>query len=688
MIGHLISEGSLCVSLLAQITGCIAAGLAASYALRRHPARAHQILLTALAASVLTPASYLLVRHFEWGLLPHEPPATLQVAIPAVAPAEEAFVDSFVSDVDVSPVASDALRETPMAVTTVQVDTPRLPWQMLVLACWVACSSVLLVRILVQFVLGLWLLRTREPVDVDSVSAAIDVAKARLGVGPRVTLACHPKVQSPVIWCWSRPPVLLMQKLDQASQDHGAWVGVFCHELAHLKRRDHLSGLFAELVAATIPWHPLAWCARRRLTGLSEQACDDWVLAGGQMPADYAESLLHLLPQRRMAFLPTIVGKETPMKARIYRIMNDRCHDPRIGARWALALVAMVVLTTTTVALAQRQRAPRESLEPASQTDGSVRRVPRQDAALAGRRNVLERMRDQLVAQAERTEAVLRERGDESNERTDILRSELRTLRDQIGVIERQLEALDRRGPRPVPPQPPAVERSIRRGPDDVLDQLRNRQERIQSRLAEIDDPDSEEAQKLREQMQLTQRDIRQAQVRLSTSKDQAPRAQQQRQTGGESAERVRELGSRLREQIAETERALREREEQGQGDSDEANALRRTLRRLRQQAGDMEDRQRQIRQRQATEDRDTRSRRGLDPATPYGQDPYAGGFARGDRAAVQQPARADVQRQVEELRGRIDGLNEQIQQVREMLQQLLERRDQPDPETQPMKPY
>ncbi len=47
--------GHLWLLLLVQGTACLAAGLAASYVLRHRPARAHQVLLTALLASVLMP---------------------------------------------------------------------------------------------------------------------------------------------------------------------------------------------------------------------------------------------------------------------------------------------------------------------------------------------------------------------------------------------------------------------------------------------------------------------------------------------------------------------------------------------------------------------------------------------------------------------------------------------------------
>ena len=46
--------------------------------------------------------------------------------------------------------------------------------------------------------------------------------------------------------------------------------------------------LLAEVLVCAVPFQPLAWWAKRRLGQLSELACDDWAIAGGQEPEAYA----------------------------------------------------------------------------------------------------------------------------------------------------------------------------------------------------------------------------------------------------------------------------------------------------------------------------------------------------------------------------------------------------------------
>jgi Leucine-rich repeat (LRR) protein len=150
---------------------------------------------------------------------------------------------------------------------------------------------------------------------------------------------------------------------------------VLCHELAHWKRRDHISGLLAELVVCILPWHPLLWWAKSRLISLSEQACDDWVVATGQPCTDYAESLLDLTPCGQMVFVPAVVSSKKGLAGRVRRILKDNCSNPRTGAVWALAVSIVAACLTIGVALAQTRPDRKEGRVVMESQPGEVRVV-------------------------------------------------------------------------------------------------------------------------------------------------------------------------------------------------------------------------------------------------------------------------------------------------------------------------
>jgi Leucine-rich repeat (LRR) protein len=222
-----------------------------------------------------------------------------------------------------------------------------------VLYGWLAATLILAVKIVITFVLGVCLIGRAMPLYCDRIEQAIHLAKAKFRMNKDIMVYESYVVRSPVIWCWRRSPVLLVPTATWQYNTKINWEGVLCHELAHYKRRDHISGLLAELFVCLMPWHLFLWWAKYRLIRLSEQACDDWVVATGQSCTDYAESLLDLTPCGQMAFVPAVVSSKRGLAGRIRHILNNNCSNPRSGVLWAITATIVTVSLTVVVALAQ-----------------------------------------------------------------------------------------------------------------------------------------------------------------------------------------------------------------------------------------------------------------------------------------------------------------------------------------------
>ena len=65
-------------------------------------------------------------------------------------------------------------------------------------------------------------------------------------------------------------PILLVPARVHEEDSAIDWVAVFCHELAHWRRLDHLASLAGEILVCVLPWNPLAWWAKTRLSQLAE----------------------------------------------------------------------------------------------------------------------------------------------------------------------------------------------------------------------------------------------------------------------------------------------------------------------------------------------------------------------------------------------------------------------------------
>ena len=198
-----------------------------------------------------------------------------------------------------------------------------------------------------------------SPITSESMAHAVGAACTRLGLRVHPDLLASPHVTCPAIWCWGRRPAIVLPKFqDAVSVD---WIGVFCHELAHWRRRDHVSSLLAEVLVCAVPFHPLAWWARHRLGQLSELACDDWAIACGQEPAAYAEMLLQLVPRRRTLSALAAVSRRSGLAARI----DTSCAlsgpvEPRPGRVWSSSVALAAIGLVAVIALAQaREGRPR-----------------------------------------------------------------------------------------------------------------------------------------------------------------------------------------------------------------------------------------------------------------------------------------------------------------------------------------
>lgn len=69
---------------------------------------------------------------------------------------------------------------------------------------------------------------------------------------------------------------------------------VLLHEVAHIKRRDTIAHLLAQIACSLHWFNPLVWFAAWRLRVESERACDDLVLASGVRLSSYAGHLLQV----------------------------------------------------------------------------------------------------------------------------------------------------------------------------------------------------------------------------------------------------------------------------------------------------------------------------------------------------------------------------------------------------------
>jgi len=375
MSNAFLSETPFLRDVLWQTTLLLFLGVLAAFLWSRQPAKAHRVLLLAMIAAVLTPLLSHAARERGWGLFARQEAPKAEPA-PAPVPADLTF--TLAPAPETAPVLlAQSTRTTTMPIVAKlesavePVDLPAEPkeaespsfnlgtWLM---SAWALLGGLVLGRLLIAIVQGCRLLAGARPIENAHLQQALNRAMTKLGLRGEPILLASERIASPVIWCWGRRPIILLPEKPSFFEKPGFadvdWVAVLCHELAHWKRHDHWSSLMAELVVAFLPVQPLAWWARRRLAQLCERACDDWVLASGQSPVHYAESLLGLLPQQRPVLTLAAVRSKKGLKHRIRHILKKQQCNPAVSRAWTALATLMTAFLAVGLALVQERPVP------------------------------------------------------------------------------------------------------------------------------------------------------------------------------------------------------------------------------------------------------------------------------------------------------------------------------------------
>jgi len=169
---------------------------------------------------------------------------------------------------------------------------------------------------------------------------------------------------SPMLWAPFRAPTLVLPKalLDRLEgREHDTLIA---HELAHLRRRDHLVRYLELVATVAFWWHPLVWWASRQLRAAEEQCCDALVATSlpGHVRA-YADCLVKTLRYVSLTGLrpqpvASGLGEMKHLKGRITMIMSRRVPQSVSASVRGLVLLLSLAALVMSPTLACRSDEP------------------------------------------------------------------------------------------------------------------------------------------------------------------------------------------------------------------------------------------------------------------------------------------------------------------------------------------
>lgn len=218
-------------------------------------------------------------------------------------------------------------------------------WSVCLVCGWVLGSLLLAIACRRRLMAFQRLLRSAEEPGAELRQTAKEMGK-RLGLRRLPQILVVDVRLSPMVWgLGGRARVVLpkdlINQLDEAGRE-----AILAHELAHVRRGDHVVR-WVELTAIVFFWwHPVVWWARRELRELEEQCCDGMVLdilpeSGKRYAVSLVETLNFLSETPFMKPLAATGAKPgASLARRIAMLKNYRSAGVKLTIARAVLLLA------------------------------------------------------------------------------------------------------------------------------------------------------------------------------------------------------------------------------------------------------------------------------------------------------------------------------------------------------------
>lgn len=195
----------------------------------------------------------------------------------------------------------------------------------------------------------------KAPAD-EALARQVNTLAQQVGLCRKVRCFLSPRLRGPIAFGLLRPTIGLpsdfKDHFSPAQQD-----AMLTHELAHLAAHDSAWQRLADIVAAILWWHPLAWWIRHRLRVTAEHAADEASVVVHDGPGLLAECLVKLAS--RAASGPPIgwvqatgPGFRSALGQRIQKLVNLEHRPwlpPNRPRRWVVKTLIPAALVAGTM---------------------------------------------------------------------------------------------------------------------------------------------------------------------------------------------------------------------------------------------------------------------------------------------------------------------------------------------------
>ncbi|MCC6486900.1 MAG: HEAT repeat domain-containing protein, partial [Candidatus Hydrogenedentes bacterium] len=235
----------------------------------------------------------------------------------------------------------------PTAATAQAAATWRAYTPHLVLA-YIAGVLLMLARLALGLAGGGRLRKRAERITDSAFLKVLQHHAAQLKLRAIPVIAYCQRIAVPTVVGVIRPMVLLPASLASGMPPQQIEL-LLLHELAHIRRYDHIVNIAQRLIEAALFFHPAVWYVSHRIRVEREHCCDDLVIVLGGERYAYAESLVAAAALATgMRLSPAALaatGKPSQLRRRIHRLLGDPQPPVRlVRGGWVLAVLAIAAV--------------------------------------------------------------------------------------------------------------------------------------------------------------------------------------------------------------------------------------------------------------------------------------------------------------------------------------------------------
>ncbi|HJZ40670.1 MAG TPA: M56 family metallopeptidase [Bacteroidales bacterium] len=214
-----------------------------------------------------------------------------------------------------------------------------------------------------------------------SLQAVFDQTASILKVSKKVHLRVSTQMIGPMVFGFVKP-VVVVPLAAISGLGAGQIEAIFYHELAHIRRYDHVFIIIQALIMQVLFFHPLAWFLSAEIDRERENCCDDLVIKKSNNPVTYIKALTMIQEMNLTGPVQAnaLLGNSKRLLNRVRRLVKPELkHSPafRLTVIFLLFItlgitaVALTVNTDIKTGLLLKKQSPETSASPAVVLDTS-----------------------------------------------------------------------------------------------------------------------------------------------------------------------------------------------------------------------------------------------------------------------------------------------------------------------------